>query len=365
MRFRIATKDLNAINTTVAKALSSHTAVSILEGVYIEAIGKEVLFKCTDLSLQIETIVNADVEEEGGIVLPGRLFMDIMRRMPGESTLISTQKQKSFLESDRAKFNIQGDRIEDYHSMPPVKKEVSFKIRMDVFKEMIRQSIFATAQDESKPILTGVLAEITNQDFTMVALDGYRLAMIKRNVSGGEEKNVVIPAKSLLEIGRILDDTDQMLNLTFSRTHILIDMGQTKITTRLLDGEFIKYKQILPTDHLLRVRVNREELLESIERVALIAREEKSNLVRFSLEKEKMEISANCEMGRANEEIEVQCMGDPLEIAFNAKYFSDVLKALDDDYIFMDMNNGISPCVVRPIEGEEYYYLILPVRLFS
>ncbi len=365
MRFRIPTKDLIAINTTVSKALSAHTTVSILEGVYIEAIGKEVLFKCTDLSLQIETIVEADVEEEGGIVLPGRLFMDIARRMPGEETLISTEKQKAYIESDRAKFNVQGNRIEDYHTMPPVKKEVSVKIRMDEFKDMIRQCIFATAQDESKPILTGVLVEIKQNDLTMVALDGFRLAMIKRGVNGGEEKNVVVPAKSLVEIGRILDESDQVISVTFSRTHILIDMGHTKITTRLLDGEFIKYKQILPTDHLLRVRINRVELLESIERVALIAREEKSNLIRFLFDKEKLEISANCEMGRANEEIEVQCIGDPLEIAFNAKYFSDVLKALSDEYIFLDMNNGVSPCVLRPIEGENYYYLILPVRLFS
>ncbi len=365
MRFRIDTKDLDSINSTITKAISSHTAVPILEGIYIEAIGKEVLFKCTDLSLQIEKIVNADIEEEGGIVLPGRLFADMVKLMPGEEVLLYTQKQKAFVESDKSNFTIQGERIEDYHSMPPVKKELSIKIRMDVFKEMIRQCIFATAQDETKPILTGVLAEIRENDFTMVALDGFRLAMIKREVSGGEEKNVVVPAKSLVEISRILRDEDQIITVTFSRTHLMIDIGQTKITTRLLDGEFIKYKQILPADHLLRVRVNRSELLESIDRVSLIAKGDKSNLIRFKFEKESLAISANSEIGRADENVDVQCIGDPLEIAFNYKYFSDVLKALDDEYIFLDMNNGVSPCVVRPIEGDAFYYLILPVRLYS
>lgn len=365
MRFRIATRDLKAVNDTVSKALSSHSSIPILEGIYMEAIGKEVLFKCTDLSLQIETIVSADVEEEGGVVLPGRLFMDIVRHMPGEETCISVQKQKASIESGKAFFTLQGDKTEDYHSMPMVKREATVKIGMDEFRSMIRQSIFATAQDEAKPILTGVLAEITREKLTMVALDGYRLAMISRAVEGSAEQNAVIPARSLLEIGRILSDEDRPIQVIFSRTHVLLDLGGTKITTRLLDGDFIKYRQILPKDHLLRVRVNRAELLEGIERAALIARSEKSNLIRFQFDKDTLELSANSETGRACEELEVNCIGDPLLIAFNARYFSDVLKALDEEYVFLDMNNGVSPCVIRPIEGDGFYYLVLPVRLFA
>ena len=365
MRFRIDTKELNGIITTVSKALSSHTTITILEGVYIEAIGKEVLFRCTDLSLQIETIVQADVEEDGGIVMPGRAFIEYVRRMPGETTLISTEGLRAFIESDRAKMQIQGSDISEFHTMPLVKNEVSVKIGMNVFKDMLKQCIFATAQDESKPILTGVLVEIHPDNINMVALDGYRLAMIKRSVTGGKEKNVVIPAKSLVEIGRILDDRDQIITVTFSRTHVFIDMDHTKITTRLLDGEFIKYKQILPKDHTLRVRAKRSELLEGIERAAIIAREEKSNLIRFKYEKDMVEISSNCEFGNSNEQIEVQCMGDPIEIAFNSRYLSEVLKVVDDEFVYLDMNNNISPCVVRPVEGEDYYYLVLPVRFFS
>ncbi|MDO5110767.1 MAG: DNA polymerase III subunit beta [Clostridia bacterium] len=358
-------KILDAAIKTVTKALSSHTTVAILEGIYVEAIGNEVLFRCTDLSLQVETIVNADVEEDGGIVLPGRLFTEMVNKMDGETFSIRTEKNTAHIACGRSKFSVQGERIEDYHSMPSVKKEVMIKLGMKTFKEMIRQSIFATAQDESKPILTGVLVEIRENDINMVALDGYRLAMIKRGISEGEEKNVVVPAKSLLEISRILGDEDTVISITFSRTHVLIDMGYTKITTRLLDGEFIKYKQILPTDHTLRVRVNRSELLSTIDRVGLIAREGKSNLVKFAFEKERLEISADSQIGKANEDIEVQSMGELLEIAFNAKFFTDVLKALDDEYIYLDMNTNLSPCVVRPVEGEAYYYLILPVRMFS
>lgn len=365
MRFTINTKDLNDIISDVSKALSAHSTITILEGVYIEAINNKVLFRCTDLSLQVETIVEAEVEEDGGIVMPGRSFIEYAKRMPGESTTISTEGLKATIESDRAKMQIQGSDISEFHTMPPVKNEVSVKIGMNVFKDMIKQCIFATSQDESKPILTGVLAEIHSDDINMVALDGYRLAMIKRPVEGGEEKNVVIPAKSLIEIGRILNDTDQIITVTFSRTHVFIDMDYTKITTRLLDGEFIKYKQILPKEHQLRVRANRAELLAGIERAAIIAREEKSNLIRFKFEKESLEIRSNCEFGQSDEQIEVQCMGDPIEIAFNSRYLSEVLKAVDDEFVYLDMNNSISPCVVRPVDGENYYYLVLPVRFFS
>ena len=365
MRFSMKQKDLDAAIRTVTKALSSHTAVAILEGIYVEAIGNEVLFRCTDLSLQVETIINADVEEDGGIVLPGRLFTEMVNKMDGEVCSIRTEKNTALIECGRSRFSVQGERIEDYHTMPAVKKEVSIKIGMNTFKEMIGQSIFATAQDESKPILTGVLIEIAENSINMVALDGYRLAMIKRGIADGQEKNVVVPAKSLVEISRILLDEDTVINITFSRTHVLIDMGYTKITTRLLDGEFIKYRQILPTDHSLRVRVNRAELLTTIDRVGLIAREEKSNLVKFTFERESLEISADSQIGKANEVIEVQSMGELLQIAFNAKFFIDVLKALSDEYIYLDMSTNLSPCVVRPVEGEAYYYLILPVRMFS
>lgn len=365
MHILIDTTELNSCIQTVTKALATHSNLAIQEGIYIEAVGDQVLFKCTDLSLQIEEITQAEVLEEGGIVLPGRLLMEIARKLPGEKTDINTKKNTASIQSDRAKFSIQGDKTEDYHSMPQVKKEIAVRIPMGTLKKMIGQCIFATAQDDSKPILTGVLVELMEEDIHMIALDGYRLAMIKRSIHDGENRNAVIPAKSLSEIGRILEDREEEISIVFSRTHVLVDMGNTKIITRLLDGEFIKYKQILPSEHTLRVRVDRPELIQVIERVALVARDGKSNLIRFTFSENSLSISANSETGNAHEDMEVQTIGELMEIAFNAKYIGDVIKALDDEFVYLDFNNNISPCVVRPVHGDDYFYLILPVRLFS
>ena len=153
--------------------------------------------------------------------------------------------------------------------------------------------------------------------------------------------------------------------MVFSATHVMIDMGHTRIITRLMDGEFIRYRQILPDSHTTHVRVNRAELLDSIERVSLMARESKKNHVKFSFEDGQVTITANSEIGASKEIVNIDRMGSDIDIAFNAKYFSDVLKVLDDEYVCLDMNTNISPCVVKPETGDEYYYLILPVRLFS
>lgn len=366
MKFTIPTQELNAGISTVVKAMGSRTTISILEGIYTEASGDSLLLRCTDLSLQIETTIPAAIEEEGAVVMPGRLFSELVRRLPGEETEISTEKDTVYIHSGRARTNMQSENASDFHCMPKVKEEYSVTLSQGTLKSMIRQCIFASAQDDSKPILTGVLLEMRPDELCMVALDGYRLALRREKLlSGMDEKDAVIPARSLLEIGRMLEDRDDAVKVIFSGTHVMVDMGHTKVTTRLLDGEFIRYKQILPDGQNTRVQVNRQELLDSIERVSLMAREGKKNHIRFSFGADTLTLSANSEIGSSQEEISINLVGSDLDIAFNAKFFSDVLKVLEDEELFLDMNNNISPCVVRPVQGERFYYLVLPVRLFT
>ena len=366
MYFNINTQDLNAGISTVIKALSARTTMSILEGIYIEAADNSVLLKCNDLSLQIETILPAEVAKEGSIVLPGKLFSELVRKLPGAETTISATKSSAVVESGRSSTSIQGESAAEFLSMATVSREFSFKIKPAALKSMARQCIFAAAQDESRPILTGALLEIENGMLTLVALDGYRLALRREPIEGPPaEQKVVIPSKSLLEISRILPDGENSVDIVFSKTHVMIDLGHTRVTARLLDGEYIKYKQILPDTHNTRARVNREALMGGIERVALMARESKSNLIKFSFKPDMLRMSSNSELGNSEDELDINLIGADLDIAFNARYYLDVLKALDDNELYLDMNNNISPCVVRPINGDAFYYLILPVRLFS
>ena len=350
MRFTIDTQELNSGINTVIKAIGNRTTISILEGIYLEATFNGLLLRCTDLSLQIETILPAHVSQEGACVMPGRLFSELARRLPGEETEIYTEENTVYISSGRARTNMQSENPGEFHCMPPVKEEYAVSISQGTFKSMIRQCIFASAQDESKPILTGVLLEMRPESLRMVALD---------------DKDAVIPARSLMEIGRMLEEREDLLKVIFSATHVMIDMGHTKVTTRLLDGEFIRYRQILPDGQTTRAQVDRQELLDSIERVSLMAREGKKNHIRFSFQPECLTLSANSEIGFSTEEIAINLTGNPLDIAFNARYFSDVLKALEDEALMLDMNNNISPCVVRPLQGDRFYYLVLPVRLFT
>ena len=367
MRFFVDTNELNAGISTVVKALPARTTVSILEGIYMKAAGNTLLLRCSDLSIQIETVVAATVEEEGTIVLPGKLFAEMVRKLTGEMTSFDVKKNTASIESGRFKTTLQGESGAEFHTMSSVSRDLTVTVKPDALKRMVRGCIFAAAQDDSKPILTGALMEVDGNGVTLVALDGYRLALRRESAieAKGEASNMIIPARSLLEIARVLPDEGGDVSIVFSRTHIMTDVGDTNITARLMEGEFIKYKQILPDSHATRVRVNRKDLLEGIDRVALMARASKSNLIKLTIADSLVNITANSEIGRSVEDVEASIMGSDIEIAFNARYFTDVLRVLDEEEIYLDMTNNISPCVVRPVQGESFYYLILPVRIFS
>lgn len=368
MRIIVDTNALNAALSTVTKALPLRSTISVLEGVYMKAEQRRLLLRCTDLNIQIEASIDALIEKEGATVLPGRLFSEMAKRLPGESVSIDVNKKNTAeIISGAYRTTLQCEDAGDYHAMNEVESDTSIKIEPNDFKSMVRGCIFAAAQDDTKPILTGALMELGSDSLRLIALDGYRLALRTAPIvnNGTEEKEIVVPARSLIEVARILPDDGEKATITFSRTHLSATGGDVKIIARLMEGDFIKYKQILPNEHMTRVRVNRKELLDGIERVALMARESKSNLIKFSISREMIEISANSEIGRSNEEITCAAMGEDIEIAFNNKYLTDVFKVLDDEEIYMDFNSNVSPCVVKPINGDEYYYLILPVRLFT
>lgn len=366
MKLLMDVKTLNAGIATVVKSLSSRPAIPVLEGIYLSATSEGLLLRCSDLSLQIESIVSATVEEEGTTVVPGRLFAEICRKLPEETVDIRLDGHTLLLKSGRARTTLQCMDAKEYPDMALTGKAQTLHIPQVALKDMIRQTVFATAQEESKPILTGVLCELSGNEFTTVALDGFRLALRRFPLGQSfEAREAVVPNKSFVEISRTLLDSEENVEVQFSPTHLLIDMGHTRIISRLLDGDFIRYKSILPQDHVTRVRVNRNELLESIDRAMLMAREGNNNLVRFSVAEDSLKLFANSAMGRIDEEVPIHLNGDPIEIAFNARYFCDVLKVLSDEEVFLDMNNNVSPCVVRPIQGDAYYYLILPVRIFA
>ena len=359
---------LSAAIDGVSKAVTMRSSIPVLEGILLKAEGFQLTLTGYDLEMSIVTTIEANIKEPGEIVLNAKLLSSMISRMPaGQISIVAADNGKTTIQSGVAQFEIQSMPATDFPDLPNTGAEQTLTIKTGVLRDMIDRTLYAVSQDEKKPAHTGELFEIELDKLTIVALDGYRLALRTAPIvnNGTEEKEIVVPARSLIEVARILPDDGEKATITFSRTHLSATGGDVKIIARLMEGDFIKYKQILPNEHMTRVRVNRKELLDGIERVALMARESKSNLIKFSISREMIEISANSEIGRSNEEIPCAAMGEDIEIAFNNKYLTDVFKVLDDEEIYMDFNSNVSPCVVKPINGDEYYYLILPVRLFT
>lgn len=369
MKFAIEKSDFLAAINTATKALSSHCITPILEGIYVEAGDDGLRIMCSDGSLQIETMIAATVDSIGAVVLPGRLFGDIIRKLPDGTVEVNVKekdgKVSAAIKCGGSKTNIQCMNAAEFPVMANTSSDNAVDISQKTLQEMIRQTVFAASADQTRPVLTGVFLTAEAGAARMVALDGYRLALRNEPCVVTGKCSAIIPAASLGEIAKTLGDDEASVKISFSYSNILLDLSHTRINSTLVAGEFMKYEQILPASYLSRARANRKELLDAIERASLMARENKNNLIRFSVGLEKITITANSELGNVLEEVPVSLMGNEIEIAFNSRYLTDVLRALDDTDIYLDFNTNVSPCVIRSIQNEKYLFLVLPVRVFN
>lgn len=350
----------------VQKAVTGKTTLPILEGIHISSKGGELCLTATDLDMGIETSIPCEVLSDGSVVLNSRLFGEIIRKLPDME--IEIEVDGSFgttIICGKSKFTLVGQNPEDYPELPIINENSMYKLPQDLLKNMIKQVIFAAAQDETRPILTGVLFEARDGVLSMVALDAYRLALRRSNINSSNNINAVIPGKTLNEVGKILEASAEEVYITFTPNHILFSLGNTKVISRLLDGEFINYRQIIPEEYKSKVKINTKMLLDSIERASLLAKEGKTNLIKIDVKYNDLIITSNSQLGNVYEEVPIVLEGNELQIAFNSKYFIDVLKVLDVEEVNLEFSSGVSPCLLKTIEDNGYTYLILPVRLIA
>lgn len=364
MKFRIDSKELNAGIASVIKALPVRAGMPILEGIYMEANDEGLLLKCSDLMMQKDCLLSAEVEEEGKAILPGKLLSEIARKLPDAPADITLSAKTLEIVCGRAKSSIQCIEYEEFPDMAFRGETYPVTINAQVCREMITQTVFATSQDDSKPILTGVLFEI-GDSINVVATDAYQFAMRSAPLNVKlSPRRMVVPGKTVAEIARMTEEAEGDITLTFTDTHVRLDVSHSCLTARLLDGDYINYKQILPKDYKTRVLVDRAELMESIDRAQLMAREGNNNIV-MHFHDNQLHITANSYVGKIDEQMNVQINGDDVEIAFNPRFCMNILKCISDEKVYMDFTTSISPCVVKPAQGDNYYYLIVPVRIYS
>ncbi|WP_125154233.1 DNA polymerase III subunit beta [Clostridium rectalis] len=350
----------------VQKAVTGKSTMQVLQGILINASKDCIKFTGSDIDLSIETKIHAEVLDEGSIVVDSKIFGEIIRKLPNDKIEISA-KEENVIEivCQKSKFALVHMDANDFPELPIINENSMFSIPQKILKNMIKGTIFATAQEETRPILTGILFEIHDKKFNLVALDGYRLALKSEYIDSDNSISAVIPGKTLNEVSKILEDEDKNVNITFTPNHILFSIGETKIISRLLEGEFIKYSSIIPEEYNLKIIARKSELLNCIERASLMAKDGNTSLIKLNIEDDNMIITSNSQLGMVREEINIILQGQSLQIAFNSKYLIDVFKTMEEEEIVMELSSSVSPCVIRNKENNNCTYLVLPVRLLN
>ncbi len=371
MIFSMNAQDLLEGLNTVTRALSPRPSKQILEGVLISAEDNRVQMTCSDGSLVIEYTNAASIQEEGQAVLPGRLFTELIRKMPAGTVSISiTDNRTASIRCMKNRSNLAIMNASEYPEIRPLASGSQVKIPQNKLKDMIGRVVFAIATDESRQILTGSLLEVSRSEARLVALDGFRLAMQKlfqpfELPDGMDVVKAIIPGKVLNELAKILPDDGAFCTMLFSQGRMQCSFGNIRLSSVLLAGEYIDYRRILPSEFKSEAIANRASVQEAIDRASLMAREGKNNLIKMSFREDVLKITSNAELGDIEEEMEASLIGDPVDIAFNSRYITDVIRNVSGESLCMKFNSSVSPCVVVPQNGDDYIYLILPVRVFQ
>lgn len=371
MRFQCASAALLSGLSDATRALAPRPAKPILEGVLLETTDDGLLITCTDGNLTIRSRVDAQVEMEGRVVLPGKLFTEIVRKLPtGEVTVNINEKLVASIKCLQSRTTLSGMSPMDYPAVREMEEGNEIYLPQKKLRDMISKVVFAIATDESRQVLTGCLLEVNSNEARLVALDGFRLALQKYEGNfampqGKDTVDAIIPGRVAQELSKIMEDSDEPVTLTLERTHMRASFGNTELITVLLAGEYINYRQILPADFATRIKVRRNELADAIDRASLMAREGKNNLVRMHIGENILRITSNADLGDVLEEMDIYLEGKDIDIAFNSRYISDVIRNTGDEEICMKFNSNLSPCVISPAEGDDYVYLVLPVRTFN
>ncbi|GFZ79083.1 DNA polymerase III subunit beta [Compostibacillus humi] len=377
MKFTIQRDLLISSLQNVMKAISPRTVIPILTGIKVEASHNGITLTGSNSDISIESFIPAEEEEkvnvehieEGSIVLHAKYFPEIIRKLPEDIVSIEVDSSlKTVIRSGKAEFNLNGQDAEEYPLLPKIQTDDTFEMPVNVLKNMIKQTVFAVSTMETRPILTGVNMRLANNRLHFVATDSHRLASREVEIQDAavQFENVVVPGKSLHELNKILSDTDELIQISVTNNQILFRTKNINFLSRLLDGNYPETDRLIPTHSKTKIKMKTKELLHTIDRASLLAKDEKNNVVRLSTEGNMIEISSNSpEIGKVVENISAISMeGEELKISFSSKYVMDALRAIEYDEITIDFTGAMRPFIIRPVEDDSILQLILPVRTF-
>jgi len=348
----------------VSKAVPNKTTMSILECILVDASKGVITLTANDMELGIETTIEGDILEKGIIALDAKIFLEIVRKLPDSDITIETDSSyKTTITCEKAKFNIIGKSGEDFSYLPAIEKDDNIVISQFTLKEVVRQTIFSISDNDNNKLMTGELFDINGDEFKVVSLDGHRISIRKIQLKNSyAPKKVVVPGKTLSEVSKILPgDADSDVTIYFTSKHIVFEFGNTTVVSRLIEGEYFKIDQMLSSDYETKVKINKKELLNCIDRATLLVKEGDKKPIIININDDGMELKINSILGSMKEDIDIEKNGKDLMIGFNPKFLIDALRVIDDEEVELYMVNPKAPCFIKNNE-ESYIYLILPVN---
>lgn len=377
MKINIAKHELNEAISHVSKAVSSRTSIPILSGIKLETNESGLTLTASDTEISIQNVIPTVYEEQtiielertGSVVLPAKFFVDIVKKLP--SSMIEIEVQDHFITMIRAgstEVQLVGLDPDEFPLLPRLSEEHMLHLSSDVLRDMIRQTTFAASTNETSAILTGILWSIQDDSLKFVATDRHRLASSQVHLStagSAYNKSIVVPAKTLNELSKILPDENVMIDILIEDNQVLFRMENLLFYSRILDGMYPDTSKIIPTVFKTEFTIDTKQLTDALDRAYLLSREEKTNIVRLaSIDEHRIEISSSSsELGKVTEQIEVEnYVGEPLKIAFNSRYMLDVMKVIDDDRVHISFTGAMSPIIVTPQNSNAVLHLILPYR---
>lgn len=355
---------LNSVNI-VLKAVPVKSTMPILECLIIEVTEDCIKLIANDMELGIETIVKGSVIEKGTVALNAKIFSEIIRRLPENEVKITTDTNfNTEIICEKAKFNVSGRSGEEFPYLPKIEKENAVVLSQFTLKEVIRQTVFSIADNESNKIMTGELFEIKMNELRVISLDGHRISIRKIFMKDSyEDRKVIIPGKTLNEISKILSgEVSSLVNIFFTDKHALFEFDNTLVLTRLIEGEYYRIDQMLSSDYETKVTINKRELQNCIERASLLIRETDKKPIIIEIRDNNLELKINTAIGSMNEEIDITVEGKDIIIGFNPKFLLDALRVIDDESVDIYLINAKAPCFIRD-KDQTYIYLILPVNI--
>lgn len=348
----------------VSKAVPTRTTMAILECILIDASTNEIKLMANDMELGIETKIEGEIVERGVIALDAKIFSEMVRKLPDNDVTIETDSSfKTVISCEKSKFNIIGKSGDDFSYIPYIERNDSIVISQFTLKEVIRQTIFSISDNDNNKIMTGELFEINDNQLKVVSLDGHRISIRTIELKNHyENKKVIVPGKTLQEISKIIPGSaEEDVIIYISDNHIVFEFETTTVVSRLIEGEYFKIDQMLSSDYETKVKINKRELLNCIDRSTLLVKEGDKKPIIMNITDGNMELKINSFIGSMNEDIDIEKDGKDIMIGFNPKFFIDALRVIDEEEVNLYMVNPKAPCFIKDEEGT-YTYLILPVN---